>query len=151
MPIIVINYETVRVHRSRLEAFEQTCSVDQITSRCAGPPSACRESILGILGTMLRTNCACKDTSPSKFYDCMGWQRVFWFNSCVGKFYSCGFQGGDLPSDSDPRESRPTLFAAPRRSDTVPMYRFFLHLAPTWTPIRFFFLILPNSAPVTRL
>uniref|UniRef100_A0A2S2NAC9 GDNF family receptor alpha-3 n=1 Tax=Schizaphis graminum TaxID=13262 RepID=A0A2S2NAC9_SCHGA len=69
--------------RSRLEAFEQTCSVDQTTSRCAGPPSTCRESILGILGTMLRTNCACKDTSPSKFYDCMGWQRVFWFNSCV--------------------------------------------------------------------
>lgn len=72
--------------RSRLEAFEQTCSVDQRTSRCAGPPSACRESILGILGTMLRTNCACKDTSPSKFYDCMGWQRVFWFNSCVGEY-----------------------------------------------------------------
>ncbi|XP_025421932.1 uncharacterized protein LOC112691756 [Sipha flava] len=69
--------------RSRLETFEQTCSVDQMTSRCAGPPSACRESILGILGTMLRTNCACKDTSRSKFYDCMGWQRVFWFNSCV--------------------------------------------------------------------
>ncbi|VVC33180.1 GDNF/GAS1 [Cinara cedri] len=69
--------------RSRLEAFEQTCSVDKKTSRCAGPPSACRESILGILGTMLRTNCACKDTSTSKYHDCMGWQRVFWFNSCV--------------------------------------------------------------------
>lgn len=75
------------VYRSRLEAFEQTCSVDQMSSRCAGPPSACRESILGILGTMLRTNCECKDTSPSKFYDCMGWQRVFWFNSCVGKYF----------------------------------------------------------------
>jgi len=83
-----IKYSVFFFHfnRSRLEAFEQTCSVDQRTSRCAGPPSACRESILGILGTMLRTNCACKDTPQSKFYDCMGWQRVFWFNSCVGKY-----------------------------------------------------------------
>ncbi|XP_050527441.1 uncharacterized protein LOC126897695 [Daktulosphaira vitifoliae] len=69
--------------RFRLEAYEQTCSVDQQTNRCAGSPSQCRESILGVLGTILRTNCACKDTSPAKFNDCMGWQRVFWFNSCV--------------------------------------------------------------------
>jgi len=86
--VIIVNIFLIDILpcRSRLEAFEQTCSVDQTTSRCAGPPSMCRESILGILGTMLRTNCACKDTSPSKFYDCMGWQRVFWFNSCVGTY-----------------------------------------------------------------
>ncbi|XP_050426715.1 uncharacterized protein LOC126837037 [Adelges cooleyi] len=69
--------------RSRLEAYEQTCSVDALTSRCAGPPSECRKSIVGVLGTILRTNCVCKDTSPVRFNDCMGWQRVFWFNSCV--------------------------------------------------------------------
>ncbi|XP_073999587.1 uncharacterized protein [Rhodnius prolixus] len=69
--------------RIGLENYVQACAVDAVTKQCAGPPQVCRTAMLGILGTALRSNCACKGTDFSQLYDCMGWQRVLWFNPCV--------------------------------------------------------------------
>lgn len=74
--------------RSKLEFYEQSCAVDSVTKKCAGSTSVCREALLGILGTELRTNCACKGTDLSQIYDCVGWQRLLWANPCVGE---CAF------------------------------------------------------------
>uniref|UniRef100_A0A1Y1NG70 GDNF/GAS1 domain-containing protein n=2 Tax=Photinus pyralis TaxID=7054 RepID=A0A1Y1NG70_PHOPY len=69
--------------RSRLEYYEQSCAVDSVTKKCAGPPSECRAAMLGILGTDLRTTCACKGTDMTQLYECLGWQRLLWVNPCV--------------------------------------------------------------------
>ncbi|XP_021712347.1 uncharacterized protein LOC5567775 isoform X1 [Aedes aegypti] len=69
--------------RSRLEVFEQSCAVDSVTKKCAGKTSACRQAMLGILGTPLRTNCACQGSEVQQLYDCLGWQRLLWLNPCV--------------------------------------------------------------------
>lgn len=74
--------------RGRLENYEQSCAVDSVTKQCAGLPGDCRMAMLGILGTDLRSNCACKGTDFTQLYDCMGWQRILWFNPCVGKYTS---------------------------------------------------------------
>ncbi|KAK2586322.1 hypothetical protein KPH14_010622 [Odynerus spinipes] len=68
---------------TRLERYEQSCAVDSVTKKCAGPPSECRKAMLGILGTELRSNCACKGTDFTQLYDCLGWQRLLWVNPCV--------------------------------------------------------------------
>jgi len=73
--------------RSRLEYYEQSCAVDSVTKKCAGPPSECRKAMLGILGTELRSTCACKGTDFAQLYDCLGWQRLLWVNPCVGQYY----------------------------------------------------------------
>lgn len=70
--------------RPLLEEFEQSCATDNYTKTCAGYPEQCRIGMLGILGTKLRTNCICKGTDRAKLYECIGWQRVLWFNPCVG-------------------------------------------------------------------
>ncbi|XP_058466058.1 uncharacterized protein LOC131439242 isoform X2 [Malaya genurostris] len=69
--------------RARLEVFEQSCAVDSVTKKCAGKTSACRQAMLGILGTPLRTNCACQGSDLQQLYDCLGWQRLLWLNPCV--------------------------------------------------------------------
>lgn len=71
--------------RAKLEYYEQTCAVDSVTKKCAGSPTECRAAILGILGTDLRTTCACKGTDMTQLYECLGWQRLLWVNPCVGK------------------------------------------------------------------
>jgi len=75
---------TLCCSRNRLEYYEQSCAVDSLTKKCAGPPSECRKAMLGILGTELRSNCACKGTDFTQLYDCLGWQRLLWVNPCVG-------------------------------------------------------------------
>ena len=69
--------------RKRLELFEQSCAVDSVTKKCAGKPSTCRSALLGILGTPLRTSCACQGSDLQQLYDCLGWQRLLWLNPCV--------------------------------------------------------------------
>ncbi|KRT83977.1 hypothetical protein AMK59_2236, partial [Oryctes borbonicus] len=69
--------------RARLEYYEQSCAVDSVTKKCAGLPSECRLAMLGILGTDLRTTCACKGTDMTQLYECLGWQRLLWVNPCV--------------------------------------------------------------------
>ncbi|XP_049807107.1 uncharacterized protein LOC126249498 [Schistocerca nitens] len=69
--------------RNRLETYEQSCAVDSVTKKCAGPASECRHAMLAILGTELRSNCACKGTDFTQLYDCLGWQRLLWVNPCV--------------------------------------------------------------------
>lgn len=56
-----------------------------MTKKCAGSPEACRTAVLDMLGTELRTACACKGTDYTQLYDCLGWQRLLWLNPCVGK------------------------------------------------------------------
>ncbi|XP_072750789.1 uncharacterized protein Gfrl isoform X4 [Anoplolepis gracilipes] len=72
-----------RACRLRLEYYEQSCAVDSVTKKCAGPTSECRKAMLGILGTDLHTNCACKGTEINQLYGCLGWQRLLWVNPCV--------------------------------------------------------------------
>ncbi|XP_061943273.1 uncharacterized protein LOC107993599 isoform X4 [Apis cerana] len=69
--------------RAKLEYYEQNCAVDSVTKKCAGPTAECRKAMLGILGTELRSNCACKGTELTQLYDCLGWQRLLWVNPCV--------------------------------------------------------------------
>ncbi|KOC68218.1 GDNF family receptor alpha-1 [Habropoda laboriosa] len=69
--------------RMRLEYYEQSCAMDSMTMKCAGPTAECRKAMLGILGTELRSNCACKGTELTQLYDCLGWQRLLWVNPCV--------------------------------------------------------------------
>ncbi|XP_017775583.1 PREDICTED: uncharacterized protein LOC108561940 isoform X2 [Nicrophorus vespilloides] len=69
--------------RTRLEYYEQSCAVDSVTKKCAGSPKNCRMAMLGILGTDLRTTCACKGTDMTQLYECLGWQRLLWVNPCV--------------------------------------------------------------------
>ncbi|XP_055615556.1 uncharacterized protein LOC129761802 isoform X4 [Toxorhynchites rutilus septentrionalis] len=69
--------------RARLEVFEQSCAVDSVTKKCAGKTSACRQAMLGILGTPLRTSCACQGSEVQQLYDCLGWQKLLWLNPCV--------------------------------------------------------------------
>lgn len=70
----------------KLEYYEQACAVDSVTKKCAGRPNGCRTAMVGILGTMLRTTCACQGTDPQYLYQCVGWRRLLWMNPCVGKF-----------------------------------------------------------------
>lgn len=72
-------------HRLKLEYYEQACAVDSVTKKCAGRPSGCRTAMIGILGTMLRTTCACQGTDPQHLYQCVGWRRLLWMNPCVGE------------------------------------------------------------------
>lgn len=76
---------TQLLRRARLEYYEQNCAVDSVTKKCAGPTAECRKAMLGILGTELRSNCACKGTELTQLYDCLGWQRLLWVNPCVGE------------------------------------------------------------------
>ncbi|XP_031368371.1 uncharacterized protein LOC102673215 isoform X3 [Apis dorsata] len=69
--------------KAKLEYYEQNCAVDSVTKKCAGPTAECRKAMLGILGTELRSNCACKGTELTQLYDCLGWQRLLWVNPCV--------------------------------------------------------------------
>lgn len=73
--------------QDRLKNFDQFCSVSSDTKRCAGKPEECRKAMLGILGTTLRTSCACTGTAADfrELYDCIGWHRLLWVNPCVGK------------------------------------------------------------------
>ncbi|XP_017888282.1 uncharacterized protein LOC108629870 isoform X3 [Ceratina calcarata] len=69
--------------KMKLEYYEQSCAVDSVTKKCAGPTTECRKAMLGILGTELRSNCACRGTELTQVYDCLGWQRLLWVNPCV--------------------------------------------------------------------
>ncbi|XP_046425961.1 uncharacterized protein LOC124182566 isoform X2 [Neodiprion fabricii] len=69
--------------RKRLEYYEQSCAVDSVTKKCAGVTKECRRAMIGILGTELRSNCACKGTDLAQVSDCLGWQRLLWVNPCV--------------------------------------------------------------------
>lgn len=71
--------------RSRLEFFEQSCAVDSVTKKCAGKMNNCRIALLGIMGTPLRSLCACQGSDLQQLYECLGWQRLLWLNPCVGK------------------------------------------------------------------
>lgn len=42
--------------------------------------------MIGILGTMLRTTCACQGADPQYLYQCVGWRRLLWLNPCVGEY-----------------------------------------------------------------
>lgn len=69
--------------RGHLEHYEQSCAVDSVTLKCAGQSSACRKAMLGILGTPLRTTCACQPTETQQLYVCLGWHRLLWLNPCI--------------------------------------------------------------------
>jgi len=48
--------------------------------------------MIGILGTSLRTTCACQGTDPQHLYQCVGWRRLLWMNPCVGKLHTFFFE-----------------------------------------------------------
>ena len=67
--------------------YEQSCSQDPDTKSCAAPLPQCRDAMVEILGTDLRTNCACAGTAGDfrELFECIEYQRLFWSNPCVGK------------------------------------------------------------------
>ncbi len=74
-------------YRSKLAVYEKSCSVDAETRVCLNPPDVCRRAMVNILGTELRTTCACVGSAADfrELYKCIGWHRVLWVNPCVGK------------------------------------------------------------------
>lgn len=82
----IINYLHPFIRSSRLEIYEQSCAIDSVTKKCAGKMNSCRLALLGIMGTPLRTLCACQGSDLQQLYECLGWQRLLWLNPCVGKF-----------------------------------------------------------------
>ena len=74
-----------------MELYEQSCAVDSVTKKCAGKTSSCRLALLGIMGTPLRTLCACQGSDLQQLYECLGWQRLLWLNPCVGKLTLKGY------------------------------------------------------------
>jgi len=73
--------------RPRMEYYQSACAVDASSSKCAGPETKCRDAMIGILGTELRTKCACEGEAADfrQLYDCYGWRRLLWANPCVGE------------------------------------------------------------------
>jgi len=71
--------------RLKLERYEQACSVDSETKTCAGTYSNCRDAMVEILGTDLRTNCACSGAAGDfrELFECIEYKRLFWVNPCV--------------------------------------------------------------------
>uniref|UniRef100_T1IPB9 GDNF/GAS1 domain-containing protein n=1 Tax=Strigamia maritima TaxID=126957 RepID=T1IPB9_STRMM len=69
--------------RWRMDRFISACAVDQTTIQCRGPLDDCRIALINILGTPLRTNCACSGNDFSLLYSCIDWQRLIWLNPCV--------------------------------------------------------------------
>lgn len=67
-----------------MEVFEQACSIDSMTNKCAGKTSGCRSAVVSILGTQLRTTCSCQGPESQQHYDCLGWQKLLWLNPCIG-------------------------------------------------------------------
>ena len=80
--ILVANINNFSLHR-----YEQSCSQDPDTKSCAAPLPQCRDAMVEILGTDLRTNCACAGTAGDfrELFECIEYQRLFWSNPCVGK------------------------------------------------------------------
>ena len=72
---------------TRLRRYEQSCSADPDTKTCAAPYNQCRDAMVEILGTNLRTNCACSGTAGDfrELFECIEYQRLFWVNPCVGE------------------------------------------------------------------
>ena len=70
--------------------YEQSCSADPDTKTCAAPYDQCRDAMVEILGTNLRTNCACSGTAGDfrELFECIEYQRLFWVNPCVGELMS---------------------------------------------------------------
>ncbi len=68
-------------------AYEMSCAVDTFSQKCQGPEKNCRKALVSILGTQLRTKCACDGEAADfrQLYDCYGWRRLLWANPCVGK------------------------------------------------------------------
>jgi len=73
--------------RSKLIAYEKACSVDSTRRTCSGSSDLCRQSMINILGTELRTTCACNGFAADfrELYKCIGWHRLLWVNPCVVK------------------------------------------------------------------
>ncbi|GAB6031689.1 hypothetical protein CHUAL_009440 [Chamberlinius hualienensis] len=69
--------------RNRLHKFDEACAVDKHTVKCQSSSKECREALLGILGTPLRTSCACYGNNIIALYKCTEWQRFLWLNPCV--------------------------------------------------------------------
>ncbi|KAK8404031.1 hypothetical protein O3P69_000238 [Scylla paramamosain] len=72
-----------RVCRYQLEHYELSCAADTVTGRCAGHHRECTKAMLGLLGTNLHTNCACKVTAFQDINQCLAWKRLIWGNPCV--------------------------------------------------------------------
>jgi len=92
--------------RPRMDYYVSACAVDATSAKCAGPEAKCRDAMLGILGTELRTKCACEGEAADfrQLYDCYGWQRLLWSNPCVMSTY----RNFNL-KDTGGRDSTPSL------------------------------------------
>ena len=61
--------------------------MDSDSKTCAATYPACRDAMVEILGTDLRTHCACTGTAGDfrELFECIEYQRLFWVNPCVGQ------------------------------------------------------------------
>jgi len=111
--------------RRSLERYEQACSVDSDTKTCAGTYTACREAMVEILGTDLRTNCACSGTAGDfrELFECIEYQRLFWVNPCVVDAQKDYHLKLEITPAWTPRNTPPVV-QSPRTPRTTPRTRF---------------------------
>ena len=71
--------------RERWYSYEKFCSYDKISGGCAEGPSRCRAALLGIMGTILTTNCTCSLYDPDDNARCQKARRRLQHNNvCKG-------------------------------------------------------------------
>lgn len=82
--------------------YEQSCSADPDTKSCAAPFPQCRDAMVEILGTDLRTNCGCAGTAGDfrDLFECIEYQRLFWVNPCVVDAQKDYHINSDIPTDT---------------------------------------------------
>jgi len=130
--------------RMSLERYQQACSVDSDSKTCAGSYHECREAMVEILGTELRTNCACSGTAGDfrELFECIEYHRLFWLNPCVVdaqkdyhlKHSTLGGENTPGPRVTPPRVTPPR--PPPRRTTTPRPRRTTPRPRPTPPPTR---------------
>jgi len=110
--------------RQKLERYEQACSVDSETKTCAGTYASCRAAMVDIIGTDLRTSCACSGAAGDfrELFECIEYKRLFWVNPCVVDSqkdfhlkYESLHESGNTPGSQTSNGLTPRLTPPPTR------------------------------------
>ena len=90
-------------YRQRWQNYETYCHYDKITGGCAAGPAMCRSAQIGIMGTVLTTNCTCTGVQHDEYQhqQCVqARRRLQHHNVCMGEYHLVGWVplGGCVPS-----------------------------------------------------
>ena len=76
----------VPLYRVRWQAYEHNCGYDKNVGGCTVGPAMCRAAQVGIMGTILTTNCTCVNMNSASHKRCEDDQRRIQHNTvCKGQ------------------------------------------------------------------